>query len=112
VVARIVATFSFVATGVVAALFIAGAVLLFNLLPDWSAFTTPYGRLVLVKVAVFAILLGLAALNRWRHAPMLGQEASARHAFQRTVLAEYLLMASVLVLTAVLTSFYSPEPAE
>jgi len=107
--AHIVTAFSRVATWVVIALFIAGTILLLSLLPDWSALATPYGLLVLAKVAAFAILMGLAALNRWRYAPLLVQQTSARQAFRRTVLAEYLLISSVLLLTAVLTTCYSPE---
>lgn len=39
---------------------------------------SPYGKLLLVKLALFALMLVLAAANRWRLAPALG--ATSRHA--------------------------------
>lgn len=67
--------------------------------------TTPYGRLLLAKLALFALMLALAAANRWRLAPGLG--AAADHAavlraiavLRRSLLVE--TATAVLVLTAV-----------
>jgi ParB family chromosome partitioning protein len=37
-----------------------------------QAFSTHYGRILALKLAVFVIMLGLAATNRFRHVPALG----------------------------------------
>lgn len=107
--AGILAAFSRWAVWIVASLFVAGALLLAELLPSWSQLWSPYGLLVCAKVAGFALLLGLAALNKWRYAPVLASRPAASEALRRTVLAEYVLICGVLLLTAVLTSFFSPE---
>jgi putative copper export protein len=107
--ARSVASFSRLAGWLVAVLFAAGAFLLFRLLPEWSVLMMPYGRLALAKVAAFGILMGLAAVNRWRYVPLLVQQDAARQALRHTVWAEYVLISVVLLLTAVMTTFYSPE---
>jgi len=62
--------------------------------------------ILIAKATVFALLLILAALNRWRFTPAL---AAARGALRRSIVTEYLLIAGVLAMTAVLTSLYSPE---
>jgi putative copper resistance protein D len=41
--------------------------------------TTRYGELLLAKLAVFAAMLGLAGVNRWRLTPALAAAVSARH---------------------------------
>ncbi len=38
--------------------------------------TTLYGRVLLAKLALFAVMLGLAALNRWQLTPSLGVAAT------------------------------------
>ncbi len=108
--AQIVGKFSRLATWLVPSLFIAGLTLAIELLPDLAASGTPYGRLLLVKVAGFALLMLFASLNKWRLAPALARgEASATRSFHRSLAAEYLLIAGVLCITAALTTFYSPE---
>jgi len=44
-----------------------------------QAFSTRYGQVLALKLAVFVIMLGLAAANRFRHVPALGH-ALADHA--------------------------------
>jgi putative copper resistance protein D len=68
---------------------------------------TTYGRLLLVKLAVFALALVFAALNRRRFVPALGGEAVTigRPAMKRlagAVTAEALLMVAVLGVVAAL----------
>ena len=80
------------------------------LLPDLAALGSSYGRLLIVKVFGFTILMGLAALNKWRFGPALGRDdGRVVKAFQRSVLAELTLIVAVLCVTAALTTFYSPE---
>lgn len=117
--ALIVQSFSRGAAWVVAVLLVAGVLLLTALLPGWSALLMPYGQRMLLKVAGFALLMGLAALNKWRYAPLLAvQQAESRQGatrsrahrvFQRTVLLEYFAICGVLLVTAWLTTFFSPE---
>jgi putative copper export protein len=54
--------------------------------------------------------MGLAAANKWRLGPALvhGPVQSGRW-FRRSVAAEYVLIAAVLTITAVMTSLFSPE---
>jgi putative copper export protein len=54
--------------------------------------------------------MGLAALNKWRYGPRLSSgDAVAAAAFRRTVTVEWLLIAVVLMGTAIGTSLFSPE---
>ena len=108
--ARVVAQFSARALWLVPALFVAGIVLAAGLLPDLAALRRPYGLLLLAKVTGFCALMLLAALNRWRLGPALrtGGAAAGRR-FRSVVAAEYVLIVAVLCVTAVMTSFFSPE---
>jgi len=108
--ARVVAQFSARALWLVTALFVAGIVLAAGLLPDLAALRRPYGLLLLAKVTGFCALMLLAALNRWRLGPALrtGGAAAGRR-FRSVVAAEYVLIVAVLCVTAVMTSFFSPE---
>ena len=102
--------FSALALWIVPVLFIAGLVLAIFILQSFAALRTTYGQLLLVKVAGFAVLMGFAALNKWRLGPALSRgDERATAAFRRSLAAEYVLIAAVLSVTAVLTSFYSPD---
>jgi putative copper resistance protein D len=79
------------------------------LLPNLRALDTVYGGLLAAKLSGFILLLTLAAFNRWRVLPALrdSRAPAAARQFRRTLLAEYALLAAVLAVTAVMTSFYS-----
>jgi putative copper resistance protein D len=62
-------------------------------------FTTPYGRLLLLKLALVVGMLGLAAANRWRHTPELERRES-KAAVRRSVTFEAVLGLLVLALVA------------
>jgi putative copper export protein len=80
------------------------------LLPNLSALSQPYGELLIAKVVGFAALMGLAAANKWRFGPgLVSGTAQSGRWFRRSVAAEYVLIAVVLTITAVMTSFFSPE---
>ena len=64
---------------------------------------TDYGRLLLAKVALVAVLVGLGALNRYRYVPAVGGSARAARGFGRAARAELLLAAAVLAVTASLS---------
>ncbi|MGH7059290.1 MAG: copper homeostasis membrane protein CopD [Stellaceae bacterium] len=76
------ARFSMIATAAVAVLFAAGLVNTWFLAGNIPALIgTAYGRLVLLKVAIFAVMLAIAAVNRLRLSPRLeGCDAGARSA--------------------------------
>lgn len=106
---RVVTQFSLLATWIVPALFVCGLLLSVAILGRFSALAEPYGRLLLAKVAGFSLLMGLAALNKWRYGPRLESSTDANAAFRRSVAAEYLLVCGVLIATAVMTTFFSPS---
>lgn len=108
--AGIVDRFSRIATWLVPGIFLAGLLLTATLVDRWTVFRESYGILLLAKSAVFASLMGLAALNKWRYGPTLATTPGATVAFQRAVAAEYALICGVLAATAVMTAFFSPEP--
>ena len=69
--------------------------------------------MVIGKSLGFAALMALAALNRWRFGPrLLAGETAAVPALQRTIKAEWALIAVLLAATAVMTSLYAPEHLE
>lgn len=71
-----------------------------------------YGRILLVKLALVAALLGLAALNKLRLVPALAAgEESARGRLTRSIALEAAAFAAILCATAVLTSVATPPPA-
>jgi putative copper export protein len=110
VAAAVLQRFSKLAAWLVPCIALAGFGMAYALIDDVSVLQRPYGLLLLGKLVIFAGLLGLAALNRWRFAPVLAAApARARSALQRSIVAEYLLIAAVLVMTATLTTLFSPE---
>jgi copper resistance protein D len=109
-VARVVAVFSVAAFWLVPLILVAGVAMTVFLLPNLAALRQPYGALLLAKVGLFAVLLGCGAFNKWRMGPALARgELQAGHRFRRVVVVEYVLMVIVLSVTAVLTTFFSPE---
>ena len=107
----VIASFSKAAVWLVPCIAVAGIGMAFLLLPDFSALWQPYGLLLLVKIGAFATLMLLAALNKLRLGPRVATgEVRALRDFHRSLAAEYVLIAGALIVTAVLTSLYSPEP--
>lgn len=98
---------------VVAALIAAGAVTLVLLgaaTPD--ALAMPYGQAFLLKLALFAGVLGFAALNKVRLTPKLIAAApGAAETLRRSIGAEAVLVLAILATTAALTTVTSP-PSE
>ena len=102
--------FTAVATWLVPVILVDGTAMAVLLLPNLSALSEPYGELLMAKVVGFALLMGLAAANKWRLGPALVHEpVQSGRWFRRSVAAEYVLIAAVLTVTAVMTSFFSPE---
>jgi putative copper export protein len=106
--ARLIEAFSRVAVWVVPLLAVAGVVMALVLVPRIAVFSHPYGWLLLGKITGFAVLMGLAAANRWRLGPAVARGTT--QAFRLSLAAEYALIVGVLAATALMTSLYSPEP--
>jgi copper transport protein len=110
VAARLLQRFSAVATWLVPVIALAGLAMALILCPGLGVLGQPYGRLLAGKLAAFLVLVVLAALNRWRYTPRLAAgQSAATTALRRTIATEYLLIALVLALTAMLTGWYGPE---
>lgn len=91
---------------IVPVLAVAGAVMAWALVGSWATLvSTGYGLALLAKVALVALLLSLAALNKLRFVPGLlaGDTPSAR-ALERVIQGEAVLFALILAATAILTS--------
>jgi len=108
VASQLISNFSRIAGWWVPCILLAGALLTVALVDRWAVFAESYGLILLGKVAAFAALMGLAALNKYRYAPALATAAGGA-AFRRAVVTEYLLICAVLAATAVMTTFFSPE---
>ncbi len=107
---RIVARFSALAVWLVPVLFVAGATMAAMLLPGVAALQGSYGRLLLAKICLFALLMGLAAMNKWRFGPAIAQgDARAGRAFRAALALEAVLLATAFSATAALTLLYSPD---
>lgn len=67
---------------------------------------TPYGQLLLAKLGLFALMLALAAANRWRLTPALkvgideANPAAAIRAIRKSLILEGLAAAAILALVA------------
>lgn len=111
VAARALGRFGRIGLLIVPLLLVAGLILAWLLLGGIAPlFTTAYGQLLLGKLGLVALLLGLAALNKFRLVPALARgEDRARQALRRSILAESVLMAAVLLLTALFTTVASPR---
>jgi putative copper export protein len=108
--ADIIRRFTALATWLVPVVLLAGLAMAVLLLPNLSALSEPYGELLIAKGLGFALLMGLAAANKWRLGPALvSATAQSGRWFRRSLAAEFVLIAAVLTITAVMTSFFSPE---
>lgn len=107
---RIVESFSAIATTVVPGLLLAGVILAWLIGVRASTLDLPYGRLLVGKVVGFAALMAIAGINKWRLGPRLRTgDSRALAQFRASVAIEYVAIASLLALTATLTTFYSIE---
>ncbi len=81
--------------------------------PSFAELATGYGAMIVAKALGFVVLMALAARNKWRFAPrLLAGEAGAALGLRRTVAAEWLIFAVVLIGTAAMTSLFAPEHIE
>jgi putative copper resistance protein D len=109
--AAIVTRFSSIAFIITGGLVILGLTLVM-ILVDFSqdVWLSPYGQILGAKLCVVAALLALAGYNRRRLTPrLLAGDRSAVMALRRTISIEMVLIAIVLAITAILTTFTSPH---
>lgn len=118
--ARALAGFSSAGTVIVATLVISGTVngwMIVGIDNVSSVMATPYGQLMIAKIVLFAIMLGLAAVNRFRLTPELelalahGQHDRALRHLRKSVVLELGLALSILGLVAVL-GLLAPLPEQ
>jgi copper transport protein len=104
--------FSAIIPYTLAALLAAGIVLAIVQVGHFPALvSTAYGRVLLVKLVLVALLLILAAFNRWRLTkPALAGEARAGRSFIRSVTGEIVLVTAILC-TVALWRFTPPPRA-
>jgi putative copper resistance protein D len=106
----IIEQFSRLAIWLVPVIFLAGVAMASLLLPGLASLRTPYGLSLLSKVATFALLMGLAAANKWRLGPKVANgDQGAIRTFQRSIEAEWSLILAVVAITATMTALFSPE---
>ncbi len=109
VTSAVIERFSKIATWTVPFIFLVGLGMSVALLGHWENLWTPYGNMLLVKIAAFAVLMGLATLNKWRFGPAIARASdTALIGFRRTVAVEWYLIAAVLAVTAIMTGLFSP----
>jgi copper resistance protein D len=111
--ARILRRFGQVGLLFVPVLLIAGTGLAWLFLGDLAPLLeTVYGQLLLGKIMLVSLLLMLAALNKLRLVPAIERgERRAAGMLRRSILAEAVLVAAILLITAVLTTISSPHDA-
>lgn len=106
---RTVERFGQAALVMVGLLFVAGAVILVILAGDPIAvLTQPWGQFLTLKLAVVALLLGLAGLNKLRLTPALAENGNAAP-LRMSIRWEVAAFLVILLVTATFTSTVAPE---
>jgi putative copper resistance protein D len=107
---RVVDAFSRIALWSVPGIFAAGALIGLVLVRHLAEFRSGYGISLLAKFAGFLLLMGIAAVNKWRLGPAIARGgAQVLTAFRHSLAIEYGLICLVLGITAAMTTLYSPE---
>jgi copper resistance protein D len=102
--------FSSIATYSVPLIAVAGIVMTVLIAGGIPSLAEPYGALIFAKAAGFTMLMGLAALNKWRLVPTFANNLmQSQKALRRSIAAEFTLIIVVLSVTAVMTTFFSPN---
>jgi putative copper export protein len=108
-----IAEYSRLAIKLVPWVLICGVALALVFIRSVAELATGYGAMVLGKTAAFGVLMWLAALNRRRYGPGIAAAATgAQRGFERTAVAEWTVLALVLVATALMTALFAPEHLE
>ncbi|MCD4524463.1 copper resistance protein CopC [Nocardioides sp. cx-173] len=118
-VAELVAAFSTLGAAVLVLLVATGTLLAWRILGSWSGLVdTRYGQLLLVKIGIAALVVLLAAYNRFRLLPQVRSSGGHQHRLalarevRTTTLAEAGLLATLLLVTGFLVNQSPREEAE
>ena len=108
--AGLAGAFGRIAGWLVPMLVVAGLAYAAILLGSASAvLTTSYGNLLLVKVGIVGVLLALAARNRWRLVPAIGDgKPAAADRLARSIAWEILAVFGILAATSLMTTSVVP----
>jgi copper transport protein len=100
--ARVVPVFSRIAAGCVGLLVLTGMVEAWRQVGSPAALSTPYGRVLLTKLALVPALVGLGGLARRRIPALLARRSGAveERDFRRAITSETVLGALILAITA------------
>jgi copper transport protein len=102
--------FSNLAAIMLAAVVSTGVLRTYHEVGDWTALlTSPYGRIVLIKIGLLLIIAALGAVNRWRHVPVASSEPRL---LERTARIEVGLAVLATIAAAVLATLAPPASAE
>jgi len=108
-----IAEYSRLAIRLVPWVLICGVAIALVFIRSVAELATGYGAMVLGKTGAFGLLMYLAAANRRRYAPgIVTAAADATRGFRRTAVAEWTLLAAVLVATALMTALFAPAHLE
>jgi putative copper resistance protein D len=107
---RVAARFSALAVRSVPLIFVCGVAMTLIFVRSIDALISGYGAMVALKTFAYAALLVLAAFNRQRLVhEIVAANGAALRMFTRVVRIEWLIIAGVLVATALMTDLFSPE---
>lgn len=102
--------FSSIATGLVPVIAIVGLAMTASIAHGVPPLREPYGELILAKLVGFSTLMLFAAWNKWRLVPAIAGNAPASlGVLRRSMIVEFALLIGVLSVTAVMTTFFSPN---
>lgn len=106
----LVRRFSSIAVAMIAALVVAGGVMIAVLVDFTANEFTPYARNLAIKIGIALCVLAIAAYNKFRLTDrVLGREPAATGKLRRAIEIELALLAAVLIATAILTTYSSPH---
>jgi copper resistance protein D len=106
---NVVELYSKMAFYLVPVIFVAGLVMGTVLMGGVNFFENEYGLLLLLKIGLFSVLMLLAALNKWKLGPaLIANEIKASKILKRVIMIEFLIISAIVLLTAILTGYFSP----
>lgn len=101
--------FGVIAMGLVGVLVLCGGVVAYQLLGSvMELVTTPYGLMLLAKIALVALILGFAAWHKFRLVPELVTEQGVAR-LQHSIMWEGVVGFVIMVVTLLLTTVVGPE---
>ena len=109
--ADLVRAFSQFALAIVINLIVAGTLLVLTLVDfNHDPWFGDYAQVLSIKICFAAMVVGLAAYNKFRLTPLIAKgDAIATRALRRSIVLEITLIFAVLAATAFLTTFTSPH---